>query len=152
MTRERFRELALSLGRIELIMIFISLYSFLITQARLIKPSEITSGSLYPMLLVPQWTIIYCREGCKDMLFMCHSTFWILSPPIPKLSVLNFEKCLSNKELNLLKLAKIESPSNKTPHFCKLIARYAWFLKVSYHPGFQYVVQKYHNDLIIIIS
>ena len=70
------------------------------------------------------------------MLFMRHSTFWILSPPIPKLSGWNFEKCLSNIGLNFLKLAIIESPINKTLHFCELIARYAWFLKVSYNPAF----------------
>ena len=137
MTRERFCELALSLGRRELIMIFTSLYFFFITRARLIKPSEITSGSLCPMLFVPQWIKIYCRQGGKDMLFMRHSTFWILSPPIiPKLSGWNFEKCLSNIGLKLLKLAVTESPINKTMHFCELIARYAWFLKVSYHPAF----------------
>ena len=54
MTRERFCELTLSLGRREVIMIFTSLYFFFITRAMLIKPSEITSGSLFPMLFVPQ--------------------------------------------------------------------------------------------------
>ena len=136
MTRERFCELALSLGRRELIMIFTSLYFFFTTRARSIKPSEIISGLLCPMLFVPQWIKIYYREGGKDMLFMRHSKFWTLSPPILKMSGWNFEKCLSNIELNLLKLAIIESPISKTLHFCELIARYGWFLKVSYHPGF----------------
>ena len=136
MTRERFCELALSLGRREPIMIFKSLYFFFITRARLIKPSEITSVSLCPMLFAPQWIKIYYMEGGKDMLFMCHSTFWILSPPIPKLSGWNFEKYLSNIGLNFPKFAIIESPINKTLHFCELIARYAWFLKVSYRPTF----------------
>ena len=136
MARERFYELAFSLGRRELIMIFTSLYLFFITRARLIKPSEITPASLCPMLFVPQWIKIYCRKGDKYMLFTCHSTFWILSPPIPTLSGWNFEKSLSNIELNLLKLAIIDSPINKTLHLSKLIVRYAWFLKVSYHPRF----------------
>ena len=131
MTKECFCELALFLGKRELIMIFTSSYFCFITWARLIKPS----ASLCPMLFVLQWIRMYCREGGKDMLFMCHSTFWILSP-IPKLSGWNFEKCLSNIGLNFLKLAIIESPINKTLHFCELIANYAWFLKVSYHPAF----------------
>ena len=75
MTRERFCELALSLGRRELIKIFTFLYFFFITRARLTKPSQITSGSLCPMLFVPQRIKIYCREGGIDMLFMFHSTF-----------------------------------------------------------------------------
>ena len=83
-TRESFCELALSIGRRELIMIFTSLSFFFITRARLIKPSEITSGSLCPMLLVPQWIKICCTKGSKDTLFMHHSTFSILSPTIPK--------------------------------------------------------------------
>ena len=70
------------------------------------------------------------------MLFMRHNTFWILSPPISKLRVLNFENYLSNTELNLLNFPIIESPINKTLHFCELIARYAWFSKVSYQSAF----------------
>ena len=81
-------------------------------------------------------TTYYCSEGGKNMLFMRHSTFWILSPPMPKLSGWDFENFLSNMGLNFLKFAIIESPINKTLHFCELIARYAWFLKVSYHPAF----------------
>ena len=55
MTTERFFELALTLGWTELLMIFTSLYFFFITRPRLIKPSEITSGLLWPMFFVPQW-------------------------------------------------------------------------------------------------
>ena len=54
----------------------------------------------------------------KDMLFMCNGIFWILVSPIPKLWVLNFEKCWSNIKLNLLKLAIIKSPINKVD--CKI--------------------------------
>ena len=52
-TKKCFCGLALSFGRRELIMIFISSYFFLITRARLVKPSERTSGSLFLMLFVP---------------------------------------------------------------------------------------------------
>ena len=132
--RVRFCELDFSFGRRELRMIFISLYFFFITPARLIKPSEIAYGPLYPILFVPQSIITFSREGGKGKLFVHHSTFWILSSLKPKLKVLKFEKYLSNVELNLLKLAV--SPINKALHFCELIARYAWFLKVSYQPAF----------------
>ena len=142
MARECFRELALSFGRRELIMIFTSSYFFFTTRARVIKPSKVTSASLFSMLFVSQWIKIYCGEGDKDMIFMRHSTFWILSPPILKLSGSNLEKSLSNTELNLLNLTIIESPINKSLHFCELIARYVWSLKVSYHPAFPLRVQE----------
>ena len=134
MTRAHFCEFALHLGRRELIMIFIEFYFFFITRARLMKSSEKTSGSLCPILFVPQWIIIYCREGGKDILFMLHSTFRILPPPILKLKVLNFEKCLWNIQLNLIKLAVTKI--NKTLYFFELITSYAWFLKVSYLHAF----------------
>ena len=86
-------------------------------------------------MFVLQWIKVYYRDGGKDMLFIRHSEFWILSPT-PKLSGWNCEKCLSNIEPNLLKLAIIESRINETLHFCELIARYGWFLKVLYYPAF----------------
>ena len=136
MTRERFCELALSLGKRELIMIFTSLHFFFITRARLIKPSEMTSESLCPMLFVPQWIKIYCREGDKAC-YLCaivHFEFYLLLYRNWVSEI--FEKYLLNIELKLLKLAIIESPINKTLHFYELIVLYAWFLKVSNHPAF----------------
>ena len=73
--RARFCELDFSFGRRELRTIFISLYFFFTTPARLIKPSEIAYGPLYPILFVPQSIITFSREGGKGKLFMHHSTF-----------------------------------------------------------------------------
>lgn len=77
----------------------------------------------FAILLVPQWITVYFREGSRNMLFIRHNTIWILFHPILKLKVLNFEKCLSNTGLKLLKLTTIKSPIDKTLHFCELIAR-----------------------------
>ena len=109
MARANFRELALSLGRRELIITSMHLHFFLITRDRLTKPSEIISNKL----------------------FMCHNAFWILSYSILKLKVLNLEKCLSNVVLNLLKLTTIESPITLLQVVCKM-----WFIKVLYQPAF----------------
>ena len=54
MTRECLCELDLSLGRRELIMTFIYLYFFFITQARLVWSSETNSGLLSPMWFLSQ--------------------------------------------------------------------------------------------------
>ena len=60
MARERFYELAFSLVRRELIMIFTSLHLFFITRARLIKPSEIT-----PCIIMPN---VVCTTVNKNIL------------------------------------------------------------------------------------
>ena len=128
MARANFRELALSLGRRELIITSMHLHFFPITRDRLTKPSEIIS---IPLLLVPQWITMHLSEGGRNKLFMCHNAFWILSYSIVKLKVLNFEKCLSNVVLNLLKLTTIESPIALLQVVCKM-----WFLNVLYQPAF----------------
>ena len=52
-----------------------------------ISPSDISSGLSVSRLFVPQFITTYLSDCGRGILFDLHSTFWVLSPPIPQFTV-----------------------------------------------------------------